>query len=128
MEIRDLKITIATAASAVSTSWKNKALTWGEFVTMMSNARVTNETYREFMAMPKAEQGRVKDVGAFVGGELLAASVPKRTSANVALSPWILISAKRISRNNSRQLFKRRFSFTGRTSIISIKACTVIVS
>ena len=80
MEIRDLKITIATAASAVSTSWKNKALTWGEFVTMMSNARVTNETYREFMSMPKAEQGRVKDVGAFVGGELLSS---KRTKANI---------------------------------------------
>ena len=80
MEIRDLKITIATAASAVSTSWKNKVLTWGEFVTMMSNARVTNETYREFMSMPKAEQGRVKDVGAFVGGELLSR---KRTKANI---------------------------------------------
>lgn len=80
MEIRDLKITIATAASAVSTSWKNKALTWGEFVTMMSNARVTNETYREFMSMSKAEQGRVKDVGAFVGGELLSR---KRTKASI---------------------------------------------
>ena len=80
MEIRDLKINIATAASAVSTSWKNKVLTWGEFVDLMSSARVTNETYREFMSMPKSEQGRVKDVGAFVGGELLGS---KRTKASI---------------------------------------------
>lgn len=80
MNIRDLQIGIAEASSAASVSWRTKKTTWGDLVDRLSIARVTNETYREFMAMSKPEQGKAKDVGAFVGGELLSA---KRTRSGM---------------------------------------------
>lgn len=61
---------VATATSARSVSWKNRTYTWEELVRRFTGAKVTEETYREFMAASKAEQGAIKDVGAFMGGEL----------------------------------------------------------
>ena len=61
---------VATATNAKSVSWKNRTYTWDDLVKRFTSAKVTEETYREFMAASKAEQGAIKDVGAFMGGEL----------------------------------------------------------
>ncbi len=70
MELNKMILKIATATSAKSTSWKNRSFTWAELTKMFTRARVTEETYREFISTSKAEQGNIKDVGAFIGGEL----------------------------------------------------------
>lgn len=70
MGLNKMIFKIATATSAKSTAWKNRSFTWAELTEMFTRARVTEETYREFISASKAEQGNIKDVGAFMGGEL----------------------------------------------------------
>ncbi|WAX17598.1 hypothetical protein PM116P6_00032 [Parabacteroides phage PM116P6] len=64
------KFIISEAVSAVSKTWKPKAYTWDEFVAKLSVPINTGETYKEFMSKSKADQSKIKDRGAFVGGEL----------------------------------------------------------
>ena len=67
---KDFKFILSSSATAKSLEWTEKEVAWEEFATQLSKAKVTHETHDEFMAMTKEQQGRVKDVGAFVGGRL----------------------------------------------------------
>ena len=67
----DGKLDIATGLAFDSRVWKNKSILWSKLVQKLSEPIVTGETYKQFMAASKAEQGRIKDVGGFVGGSLL---------------------------------------------------------
>lgn len=69
-DLEKMAFKISVAPSARSVSWKNKSYTWSELASKFTSAKVTDETYREFISAPKAEQGLIKDVGAFMGGEL----------------------------------------------------------
>lgn len=80
MELSKMVFKIATATNAKSTAWKNKSFTWAQLVEKFTSARVTEETYREFISASKAEQGNIKDVGAFIGGELFGS---RRNKNNV---------------------------------------------
>lgn len=66
----DGQINIATGRSAESKTWKNKQMLFSEFTKRISENVKTNETYREFMSCTKQEQGKIKDVGGYVGGYL----------------------------------------------------------
>ena len=66
----DGKISIATAASRFETNWKNKNIMWSSLVKRLERPTITNETYAEYLASPKAKQDKIKDVGGFVGGSL----------------------------------------------------------
>lgn len=66
----DGQIDIAFGSSAESKVWKNKKLKWSEFVERISQATVTNETFKEYIALPKTEQSKIKDVGGYFGGYL----------------------------------------------------------
>ncbi len=79
--IYDGKLNIAVGHSAQSVKWKNKAFTWSQFVDRIAETTVTRETYKEFIAMSKAEQLKTKDQGGFVGGYLRNG---KRSPKNVA--------------------------------------------
>ena len=67
----DEKLDIATGLAFDSRVWKNKSILWSKLVQKLSEPIVTGETYKQFIAASKAEQGRIKDVGGFVGGSLL---------------------------------------------------------
>lgn len=64
----DGTIDIATGASAGSLVWKNKKIRWSELVEKLSKENRTNETFKEFISYNKKEQGKIKDVGGYVGG------------------------------------------------------------
>ena len=64
----DTTIIIATGKSRSARSWMSKKMTWGELVKKLAEPTVTNETAAEYAKMSKADQGRKKDVGGFVGG------------------------------------------------------------
>lgn len=66
----DGQIDIATGASASSKIWKNKKIRWSELVQRLSEVSRTNETYKEYLAYSKEEQGKIKDVGGYFGGYL----------------------------------------------------------
>lgn len=67
----DGKLDIATGLAFDSRVWKNKSILWSKLVQKLSEPVITGETYKQFIAASKAEQGRIKDVGGFVGGSLL---------------------------------------------------------
>ncbi len=74
------EIHLATGASRTTKVWKNITLRWQEFVERLKNPTVTQETFEEYQKMSKAEKGRIKDVGGFVGGWLKKG---KRKNENV---------------------------------------------
>ena len=64
----DGQIDIATGLSAQTKIWKNQKLNWCELVSHLREEHKTQETLKEFLAAPKEEQTRIKDVGGYVGG------------------------------------------------------------
>lgn len=69
--VHDGKLDIAIGLSGNSKVWKNQKLNWSQIVDKLSKPVITNETYAQFMRASKDEQGKIKDVGGFVGGYLL---------------------------------------------------------
>lgn len=66
----DDKIDIAIGMAVNSKIWKNKSLKWSQLVQRLSECVKTPETYKEYMSASKSEQGKIKDVGGYVGGYL----------------------------------------------------------
>jgi len=66
----DRDLHIATANSRQSSKWKNNQLKLSEFLKRLAQHTKSRETHDEYMALPKAKQDDLKDVGGFVGGLL----------------------------------------------------------
>lgn len=66
--MRDLKI--AYGHSRFDTSWRNDIITWPDFCQRISTTVTTTETLDEFLAMKRAMQDKIKDIGGFVAGHL----------------------------------------------------------
>lgn len=66
----DIGLSIAVGLSVSSKSWKNTKTMWSDLVKKLSTPVVTAETYKRFISATKQEQGKIKDVGGFVGGFL----------------------------------------------------------
>lgn len=64
----DTNIIIATGKSRSARSWTSHKMTWSALANKLAEPTVTNETAAEYAKMSKADQGRKKDVGGFVGG------------------------------------------------------------
>lgn len=64
---------ICTGPSRMATEWELHELSWEGFTSTLSDRMQQNcgtETHAEYMALPKAQQANLKDVGGFVGGTL----------------------------------------------------------
>lgn len=69
MEIQyDTAFNIAVGKSRHETTWKNKNVTWSQFLQKIENTTRTAETVAEYHTMKKAAQAERKDVGGYVGG------------------------------------------------------------
>lgn len=66
----DGELDLAVGVSRRSRRWKNKKYKWSQFIDRLAQPFHTSETYKEFMAMAKADQDEIKDVGGYVGGYL----------------------------------------------------------
>ena len=69
--IYDGMLDIAIGLSANSKTWKNEKISWGELVQKLKSEHRTIETFKQFISAPKDEQGKIKDVGGYVGGYLI---------------------------------------------------------
>ena len=65
----DRKINIAETTK-INKPYQNKTILWSQLVERCRHTKHTKETLDEFLAMSKEEQGKIKDVGGFVGGYL----------------------------------------------------------
>jgi predicted P-loop ATPase len=61
---------IAVGNSRMDRKWKNRDLSWEEFIARVSTTIRTTETVSEYRNLKKGQQDSFKDVGGFVGGQL----------------------------------------------------------
>lgn len=61
---------IYTALNRYEKNWRSARMSWEELTARFASPTVTNETFGQFLNMPKQEQDKLKDVGGFVGGRL----------------------------------------------------------
>ena len=59
---------ISTAGTRKATHWPKVSILWSEFVEKIKTPVRGTETLEEYLAMPKARQDELKDVGGYVGG------------------------------------------------------------
>lgn len=100
----DRQITISVGNSRKSTNWSNQQLTWSEFAGRLQIPQRTTETYKAFMALSKAEQDNLKDVGGFVGGAL---SHPRRKPGNVAGRELITLDLDSLPANSTDDILAK---------------------
>ena len=62
------KMQISTAGSRKSTNWPRCEIMWSEFTEKLKTPIRGTETLEQYLALPKARQDELKDVGGFVGG------------------------------------------------------------
>ena len=77
--VYDGNLDIATGFSATTKIWKNTRIKWSNLLNKLANPVVTAETYKQFMSANKTDQGKIKDVGGFVGG-YLTKGIRRKTS------------------------------------------------
>ncbi len=86
----DGSLPIAAGKNRMEKHWKNKTMTWSSLLKRLETVTRTTETYREYMAMPKAEQDQIKDVGGFIGGSLKDG---RRKAENVQVRQLVTLDA-----------------------------------
>ena len=101
----DKDINIATASSRMAVRWKNQSIKILKFVQRLQKNAVTAETTDEYRAMSKADQGSVKDIGAFVGGSLKGGRRRKEDVANRSILTFDLDYGTR----ETIDIIKKRF-------------------
>lgn len=78
-----MQLTIATAKSRTSKSWKNQTVTWDALVGTLTSAVYSNESVQEYTGMNAEQRSRIKDAyGGFVAGELRNGSRRKSDVVN----------------------------------------------
>lgn len=76
----DKKLIISIGTSRTSKQWTRTEMMWSEFIARLRQPLRTQETVAEYHKLPKAAQGRLKDIGGFVGGSLMGL---QRKASNV---------------------------------------------
>ena len=97
-------IIISTGNSRKSTTWKKEQLTWFEFAEKLKSPSRGSETLEEYMNLPKSSQDDLKDVGGFVGGELLEG---RRKNNNVVLRDLITLDLDNIEAGKTEDVLKK---------------------
>lgn len=62
------KIRISVAGTRITKHWPCTEMLWSEFADRLRTPVRSPETMEEYLALPKAKQDELKDVGGFVGG------------------------------------------------------------
>lgn len=67
----DRELIISTGKSRKEVFWPTQLLMWSDVLTKIKSPVRSAETLNEYMKLPRSQQDDLKDVGGFVGGELL---------------------------------------------------------
>lgn len=100
----DRQITIASAGSRKATQWPAQTLYWSELVDRFRTAVRGKETLEEYLKLPKREQDDLKDVGGFVGGELIN---NRRKASNVKSRDILTLDLDNIPAGGTDDVLKR---------------------
>ena len=61
---------ISTGRSRMETSWVRKSVTWEALIERLKSCKRTSESVADYKLMTRAQKGKVKDIGGFVGGTI----------------------------------------------------------
>lgn len=100
----DRRITISTGSSRLSKSWAPVSFMWSEFVNRLSIPQRTAETFEAYQKLSKAEKGRLKDVGGFVGGTLKG---PQRKSDAVTGRDLVTLDLDNIASGETENTLRK---------------------
>lgn len=100
----DRRITISTGSSRLSKSWAPVSFMWSEFVNRLSIPQRTAETFEAYQKLSKAEKGRLKDVGGFVGGTL---NGPQRKSDAVTGRDLVTLDLDNIASGETENTLRK---------------------
>lgn len=95
---------ISVGRSRTSKEWQRTEYLWSEFVERLRTPARTDETVEQYHALPKKEQGRLKDVGGFVGGTLKGL---QRKAANVESRDLITLDLDAIAPGETQSVIRR---------------------
>ena len=100
----DRIIHISTGRSRTSKEWQRTEYLWSEFVERLRTPARTDETVEQYHTLSKREQGRLKDVGGFVGGTLKGL---QRKAANVESRDLITLDMDAIAPGETQTIIRR---------------------
>ncbi len=97
-------LNISTAGSRKSMAWPRSAIMWSEFVDRLAAPIRGTETLEQYLALPKARQDDLKDVGGFVGGTFQG---DRRKAACVEGRDLITLDMDNIPAGGTEDVLKR---------------------
>lgn len=100
----DRELMISEGGSRKEINWKPVKIYWSEFVERLRVPARGTETLEQFLAMPKAQQDELKDVGGFVGGSLAGG---RRKNSSVTGRCLIALDLDNIPAGQTEDVLKR---------------------
>ncbi|MBN6205559.1 hypothetical protein JYK21_03765 [Ralstonia pickettii] len=100
----DRQITISAAGSRKATQWPAQTLFWSEMVEKFRTTVRGKESLQEYMKLPKRQQDELKDVGGFVGGELIN---NRRKASNVKSRDLLTLDLDNIPAGGTDDILRR---------------------
>lgn len=102
--INDRRLAISVGNSRKSVSWQKTEILWSEFIEKLRIPQRTPEKLEEYLNMPAAQQGYLKDIGGFVGGTL---SGPHRKADSVTGRDLITLDLDNIAAGETGNVIRK---------------------
>lgn len=102
--VNDRKIIISTGASRQAKQWTPQTLLISELYDKLRTPARGQETLDAYLAMPKAQQDVLKDVGGFVGGEVIGG---RRKTGSVAGRDVLTLDLDHIPAGQTEDVLRR---------------------
>ena len=102
--INDRRLAISVGNSRKSINWQKTDMLWSEFVEKLRIPQRTPEKLEEYLNMPAAQQGSLKDIGGFVGGTL---SGPHRKADSVTGRDLITLDLDNIAAGETDNVLRK---------------------
>lgn len=102
--INDRRLAISVGGNRKSINWQKTDMLWSEFVEKLRIPQRTPEKLEEYLNMPAAQQGSLKDIGGFVGGTL---SGPHRKADSVTGRDLITLDLDNIAAGETDNVLRK---------------------
>jgi putative DNA primase/helicase len=98
------QLTISTAGSRTAKNWPASTIWWSELLDRLKTPVRGTETLAEYLALSKAQQDQLKDVGGFVGGAL---KDNRRKAANVISRDLVTLDLDNLPAGSTGSVIQR---------------------
>jgi putative DNA primase/helicase len=104
MLINNKQLTLSIAGSRTAKNWPASTMWWSEFLERLKTPVRGAETLAEYLALSKAQQDDLKDIGGFVGGALRDG---RRKAANVLSRDLVTLDLDNLPAGSTTNIIQR---------------------